>query len=354
MAERAPRRTAARKAAAPRTKGTPRSPPKPRKVTSAAKPRTTRAKAAPKPRPAPASEAQPDWVPVPDPVTAPTPQWTAAPAPAPAFDHATGDWMPAAAPAVAADPAAYRKGATRSILLNIVLGLTLGVLAFEFLGQLVAGLILYFAPESAAAQRLEDALGQDLTPGVIIGNSLLVFLMMGLIPFLWVLGTRVVPWLGTVRFLQLRVGLKDVLRGIALVPVMLVAVYGLLVGYTCAVDGCDALTQEETDADSPMAELLENLSWPVVIIVALCAGVGEELFFRGVLQRWLGVWGQGVAFGLAHAINVYPPQVLFAFAMGVLFGYLFKRGWSLVSLMIAHFLYDFVLLAAALLYPDLG
>lgn len=391
MVERAKPKAASRptkapaKKAAPRTKGTPAKPPAPRKVAKAAAPKKAASKggvaraSAPPARP-PASPAPPagTWTPAPTEVgwepaeptwlpaegPAATPAWSPAPASAPvarqpspprAFDLATGQWI--AGPDVDApplDPAAYRRGTTRTILLNVLLGITLGIAGLLLLAGLVVGIVLVAAPDSQLAESMREGLDDGgSSPGFIIVNALLTFLMFGVVPFLWVLGTRVVPWRGTVKFLQLRVRWKDWLLGVALVPAMIASVWVLLVVYTCAVDGCGALG-EEPEGDSALDEMLENLTWPVVIVVALCAGIGEEILFRGVLQRWLGVWGQGLAFGLAHAQNAYPPQVLFAFGLGVVFGYLYKRGWSLVTLIVAHTLYDFTLLAVALLYPELG
>lgn len=378
MAERPARRKPAAKPkkVAPRTKGTPAKPPAPRKVAKVTAPKSAQAPAvrkpptpkpnAPKPlapaarRPATpdaAAPAQMGW----QPAAAPAPAWVPVPAPARPFDAASGDWLPVAGPAgepAAVDPAAYNKGATRTILLNILLGITLGFAGLLLLAGLVVGIILVAAPDSDAGEYLrEQVAGESTSPGYIIFNALLTFLMFGIIPFFWVLGTRVVPWLGTVKFLQLRVRLKDWLLGVALVPLMIASVWVLLVVYTCAVDGCGALTEEQVDDEAeegPLDEMVANLTWPVVIIVSLCAGIGEEILFRGVLQRWLGIWGQGLAFGLAHAQNAYPPQVIFAFGLGVVFGYLYKRGWSLVTLMVAHTLYDFTLLSIAMLYPELG
>lgn len=363
MAERAKPKTSAKpkapaKKAAPRTKGTPAKPPAPRKVAKATAPKKDAPRAPPAATWAPAqmgwqpadAPTAPTWTPVPAPVA------VVRPVPAPrAFDPTTGQWLPGPdVPAAAVDPAAYRRGTTRTILLNILLGITLGIAGVFLLAGLVMGIVLVAAPDSELGKTFTESLeGGSGSPGFIIVNALLTFVMFGVVPFLWVLGTRVVPWLGTVKFLQLRVGWKDWLLGVALVPVMIASVWVLLVLYTCAVDGCGAL-DDEPEEDSALDDMLQNLTWPVVIVVALCAGIGEEILFRGVLQRWLGVWGQGLVFGLAHAQNAYPPQVIFAFGLGVVFGYLYKRGWSLVTLIVAHTLYDFTLLAMALLYPELG
>lgn len=388
----------ARPKPAPRTKGTPAKPPAPRKAAAPAKPkatRTARAKATATPSTAPTQARRPAtppasngwepagawappaddgrWSPAPRghavaPVATNEPQWLPASAPPPAyrpatavrpFDPATGAWLPAPALApasVQAEEAVDVSAVTpkvRAILMHVLLGIDLAFLGLNFLLQVGVGIILLWFPDTSIGERMQEFVGGEQTPADLITNALISFLMIGLVPFLWVLGTRVAPWRGTVAFLRLRVGWKDWVRGVVLVPIMIAAVYALVVAYTCAVEGCGAL-DDPPEQDSAMAEMLENLTWPVVIVVALAAGIGEEILFRGVLQRWIGVWGQGVAFGLAHAVNAYPPQVLFAFGLGVAFGYLYKRGWSLVSLMVAHFLYDFVLLAMAMLYPDLG
>lgn len=358
MAEPRSKAAPARKKAVPRTKGTPDKPPKPRKVAAAAKPK------APAPKPAgsaaPSTTAAPvaSWLPA----DAAAPLQRAPPAPRP-FDPATGAWLPVAeakpaAPAAVAvqasvplAPEAYRRGATRSILLNIVLGIAIAFLALNFVAGVVIGLIILTSPDSDLANELQDAVSVD-SPADVAAQSLLMLSLLGGIPFLWVLGTRVVPWRGTVAYLALRWQPRDVVRGLLLVPVMLLAVIVLSVAYTCATDGCAAL-DDEGDG-SGVDALLDNLNWPVAIIVALCAGIGEEIFFRGLLQRWIGVWGQAVAFGLAHAGNAYVPQVLFAAGLGVAFGLLQRRGWSLVSLIIAHAAYDFTILALAIVAPELG
>lgn len=394
------KRAPAKGKAAPRTKGTPSKPPAPRKVAAPAKPKTAPARTAkpaaarrakPKAQPStgsatiprePASKREAPAAP-PTPAVAPPPaanpavaragwhpprqpaqpaDWILVDAPpaaatpvAPAFDPATGDWIEVA-DEPKPDPAAYRPGAVRSILLNVLLGIALALLAANAILGIIQGAVLVFAEDSAMAERIrQDA--QDFAPsaGFVAFLMLTMFLLSGIIPFSWVLGTRMVPWEGTRKFLQLWGRGRDWWRGVALVPAMLVSVVLLAMAYVYLTEGADGFTQASGDeADEEGDPILRNLNWPLAILVALCAGIGEEILYRGVLQRWLGVWGQGILFGLAHAGNGFPPQVLFAFLLGVGFGYLFRRGWSLVSLIVAHTLYDFVVLSLALLFPDLA
>lgn len=81
-------------------------------------------------------------------------------------------------------------------------------------------------------------------------------------------------------------------------------------------------------------------SWQMVI-VAVAAGVGEELFFRGWLQPVLGLPAASVAFGLAH---VAGPRMLafgvWAMGMGVVMGGLALVTGGLLASMTAHACYD--------------
>ncbi len=343
---RAPRKVAARKAPAPAKPG-------------AQKPR---GRAPGPPVPAVARPGgEPDWLPAETGwAPAPEPSWEPAPAAAaPQFDPATGEWLPAA-PATAAaappapDPAAYRAGATRSILLNVLLGIDLGLVGVAILFGIAQFIALVFYPDSGFSQDLRDT-GAG-SPAWLVVNMLLNFVLFGAVPFLWVLGTRWKPWEGTKKYLQLRAKPKDIGLGVLLVPVMFIALILLSVAYVCATEGCQALTQEEdTETEQTGVDpITGNLTWPIAVLVAVTAGVGEEILFRGVLRRYIGNWGQAIVFALGHAGNGFPPQVLLTFGIGLFFGWLAKRNWSLVSLMVAHALYDFALLSLALLYPDLG
>jgi len=87
----------------------------------------------------------------------------------------------------------------------------------------------------------------------------------------------------------------------------------------------------------------------------LFVGVGEEIVFRGYIQNQFAVWLKkckwlspliaAALFGLWHIINGSLIQVLFTTAIGCVFGYAkyFIKDCSLLSVTIAHGLYDFSL-----------
>lgn len=80
--------------------------------------------------------------------------------------------------------------------------------------------------------------------------------------------------------------------------------------------------------------------------ISLLAGVGEELFFRGLLQGLFSRWfhpyvalaGASVLFGLLHAIT--PAYALLAALVGIYLGWLYVHIGNLLTPIIAHSLYD--------------
>ncbi len=97
-------------------------------------------------------------------------------------------------------------------------------------------------------------------------------------------------------------------------------------------------------------EMFPSASVPQFAMIALLAGVGEELLFRGVLQTKLGDWTTpmvglaitSVLFGLAHALS--KLYFAFAIAVGAFLGWLALHYHDLAAPMVAHALYDFVAL----------
>ncbi len=84
-----------------------------------------------------------------------------------------------------------------------------------------------------------------------------------------------------------------------------------------------------------------------IIIVSICAGVGEEILFRGILQSYFGIWITAVGFVAIHGylnpldwrISLYGSYMILAI---VVIGYLHQY-YGLTSAMLAHTMIDIVL-----------
>lgn len=89
------------------------------------------------------------------------------------------------------------------------------------------------------------------------------------------------------------------------------------------------------------------LSWSVIIFLSLCAGLGEEIFFRAGLQPMLGLWLTSFVFVALHGyfslrslnMNVYGLLMLLVIAG---FGILYTRA-GLISAVVAHTVFDLII-----------
>ena len=85
-----------------------------------------------------------------------------------------------------------------------------------------------------------------------------------------------------------------------------------------------------------------------IIFISLCAGIGEEFFFRGAIQPYLGVWITSILFVAMHGyLNPFNLRIsLYGLFMTLIIagmGYLtIKLG--LLSAVIAHTCVDIILL----------
>lgn len=165
------------------------------------------------------------------------------------------------------------------------------------------------------------------------------FVALGAIPLIWCAGTRVSPIRGTIRYLHLDRPWPAIGHGFGYAALAL----GVVLFLFLFIDILDIPLEDTGGADR-----FSSLTLPLVILTSAVAGFAEEVFYRGILQRWIGVWGQALLFGLAHIPGGMLSFVVAASA-GLLFGYLVKNGRSLWLPITAHFVYDLFLLGSAYL-----
>jgi hypothetical protein len=72
--------------------------------------------------------------------------------------------------------------------------------------------------------------------------------------------------------------------------------------------------------------------------ISACAGLAEELLFRGAIQVKFGIVVASIIFGLLHFIT--PAYCIIATIMGFYLGFLFQYYDSLLIPIQLHFVYD--------------
>jgi membrane protease YdiL (CAAX protease family) len=89
----------------------------------------------------------------------------------------------------------------------------------------------------------------------------------------------------------------------------------------------------------------DTFTWPgaiaMILLVGLAVPFAEELFFRGLLYRWMrsrwGFWigllGSSLVFGLLH---IDPSLVGATFIMGIALGWIYERSQSLWPSILIH------------------
>lgn len=115
------------------------------------------------------------------------------------------------------------------------------------------------------------------------------------------------------------------------------------------------------ESQEVMSRILEKESLPMnLLCVALIPALCEELFFRAgiqnLMQRWFksphaAVWVTAAVFSLAHGeLFAFLPR----FLLGVLLGYLYVGGKSLVVNIVAHFVNNAMVVLFFWMAPSLS
>ena len=94
------------------------------------------------------------------------------------------------------------------------------------------------------------------------------------------------------------------------------------------------------------------------MIISIFAGVGEELFFRGIIQNEFGLAAASVLFALLHFGKAAKENVLIVILyclIGVYLGVIYQRFGTLAVPVLTHVIYDyFALLYLHYLYKSQG
>jgi uncharacterized protein len=99
-----------------------------------------------------------------------------------------------------------------------------------------------------------------------------------------------------------------------------------------------------------LCPMLAPCTVPDLAAIALLAGFGEEMLFRGTLQAvftrgsgpWLGLATASLLFGVLHSVT--PAYAVLAALMGAYLGWLWQVTGNILTPIAVHALYDFAVL----------
>lgn len=190
---------------------------------------------------------------------------------------------------------------------------------------------------------------------VVLGNNLTNLNALKLIQILQTTGIFIIPAILSAFLFSKKpwsylcfekVKFQTILKAFIIVLISLPAI-NLLASINQLIPICDWMVEMERKAEAiTKAFLLTDSIWAYLInilMIAILPAVGEELIFRGILQRrlveytrsrWVGIL---LAAALFSAIHMQFQGFIPRFALGVAFGYLLEVTGSIWVPIAAHF-----------------
>jgi hypothetical protein len=180
---------------------------------------------------------------------------------------------------------------------------------------------------------------KDLSRGsmlALLGLQAMVFALIG--GLLWAWTGRPLHELVTPDFHQLGLG-------VALAAALVATA---LAGFRIFPDLAEKLCRLQA---SNFPFLRDGLPFPAIVWISICAGIGEEILFRGGLQTLAidhvgpiaGITLSSMVFALVHLGNRLIG--IFLFGISLIFGVVYWLTGSLSAVMVGHVLYDVFALA---------
>lgn len=107
--------------------------------------------------------------------------------------------------------------------------------------------------------------------------------------------------------------------------------------------------QEVAQVEALSERLYEGFGFWHWLALAVGAGIGEEILFRGALQPVLGIWFTSLLFAVVHVqYGLLNPATLVLFLLALILGRIKQRHNTTVAILV-HFGYDLVLALITLL-----
>ena len=112
----------------------------------------------------------------------------------------------------------------------------------------------------------------------------------------------------------------------------------------------DAIDPEQVTLVEELSNLLyQDFGFWHWLALAIGAGIGEEILFRGALQPVLGIWFTSILFAIVHVqYGFLTPATIVLFLLSLILGFIRQRHNTTTAILI-HFGYDLTLAIVTLL-----
>jgi membrane protease YdiL (CAAX protease family) len=248
--------------------------------------------------------------------------------------------------------------------LLIFIGMAFGIfISLSFAGAIVLSNITGIALTEMADVKQWDS--QDPKMIYFIRGLLLIqFLGLFVIPshlFAFLSDPHPLQYLGLKRPFSRRYWILGIVSLLLAIP--LADYLGMLNQQMSLGDVQDWMKTREEDAASQIKFMLARHTPEQLILnllfIAVFAGIGEELFFRGILQRlfirafrvpWAGIIFTAILFSAFHLqFFGFLPRLL----LGILLGAVYWYSGSLWTAILAHFFYDALIIVILYFNPQM-
>lgn len=250
---------------------------------------------------------------------------------------------------------------------QFLLLISIALASFFIIGLL--GTVLLSKITGMSLGTMSDSSKWDYSSGTLVtvirGMQIIQFISLFLIPtFLcaWFFSTNSKKYLGLKA--PSNVGYFLVAAAIMLLSIPLVNFLGELNRYVQFPVGIDKwMKEQEVEAAKSIKALLSKHTIKDLLLNIICiaglAAVGEELLFRGIAQRlliklfkspWTGIIISAFIFSAMHMqFYGFLPR----FVLGVFLGAIYWYSGSLWTAILAHFVYDALLIVLAYFNPEM-
>jgi len=92
-------------------------------------------------------------------------------------------------------------------------------------------------------------------------------------------------------------------------------------------------------------EIISQIPIQWVLVSVFCASIAEEIMFRGLLTKKVGIWASSFLFAISHAGYGSLTEMVGAFVLGAILAKQFIKTNNIWNVIITHLLYNLIVVS---------